>query len=68
MKWKVITAKKRDTEGAPTTEKGKKESGNKHHNNNEISQAEQAKRDEVNRHANVDVIWNDVTILSEKLS
>jgi len=26
------------------------------------------KKDEITRHANVDIIWNDVTILSEKLS
>ena len=30
--------------------------------------AEQAKKDETTRHANVDIIWNDVTIQSEKLA
>ena len=40
MKWKVITAKKKEPEVAPSTEKTKKESTNKHNNNNELSQAE----------------------------
>jgi len=30
--------------------------------------AEQAKKDETNRHANVDIIWNDITIHPEKLT
>ena len=66
MKWKVITAKKKAEDLPP--EKPKKEVSNNHKNKDEISQAEQARRDEMTRHANVDIIWNDVTILSEKLS
>ena len=34
----------------------------------ELAQAETAKKEEVQRHTNVDLIWNDVTIHSEKLS
>ena len=34
----------------------------------ELAQAETAKKEEIQRHANVDLIWNDVTIHSEKLS
>lgn len=69
LKWKVITAKKKDLDGTqPTNEKGKKDAANKHNKDAENNQAEQSKKDETNRHANVDMIWNDVTILSEKLS
>ena len=68
MKWKVITAKKKNDE-APTVEKSKKDGGQKEgKGQNEISYAEQQRRDEANRHANVDIIWNDVTIPAEKLS
>jgi len=33
-----------------------------------LSFAEQQKKDEITRHANVDIIWHDVTIQSDKLS
>ena len=70
MKWKVITAKKKADDLTPDANTNKKKDNNSHQNKNqsEISQAEQARRDEMTRHANVDIIWNDVTILSEKLS
>ena len=69
MKWKVITAKKRDQDGdatVPEKKASKKdgggERGNKHNKDNEVTVAEQQKKDETARHANVDIIWNDVTI------
>ena len=67
----MITAKKRtEADQANTDNKTtKKEGNNKHQNNNEqLSLAEQTKNDEVKRHANVDIIWHDVTIPSDKLS
>ena len=69
MKWKVITAKKR-TEPETTTDntKQKKDAGGKHQNNDNLSLAELTKKDELMRHANVDIIWHDVTIPSDKLS
>lgn len=71
MKWKVITAKKKnedDPEPKSKNDKGKEKQLSKQKEALEVSQAEQAKKDEANRHANVDIIWNDVTIPSDKLS
>ena len=77
MKWKVITAKKRN-EGESTlggavgneiVKKDKHYYANQHnHHQLELSQAEQQKKDDANRHANVDLIWHDVTIPAQKLS
>ena len=73
MKWKVITAKKKEptddsTATTKTGEKAATKKETKEARQNEITLAEQIKKEEINRHANVDIIWNDVTILSEKLS
>ena len=69
MKWKVVTAKKRDADVAEDPKKTKDEKKqSKREKQDELTQAELMKKDEITRHANVDIIWNDVTILSEKLS
>lgn len=72
MKWKVVTAvQKKDADGeevASTKKKKEEKTVARRDKNDEISQAEQARRDEITRHANVDIIWHDVTILQEKLS
>ena len=68
QKWKVVTAAKKEIDNDENQKGKKKEEKARRDKNDEISQAEQARRDELNRHANVDIIWHDVTILSEKLS
>mmetsp|Transcript_35842 Transcript_35842/g.47158 ORF Transcript_35842/g.47158 Transcript_35842/m.47158 type:complete len:82 (-) Transcript_35842:5013-5258(-) len=74
QKWKVVTAIKREAEtnaddnNASKKKKDDIKGAGRRDKHDEISQAEQARRDEMTRHANVDIIWNDVTILSEKLS
>lgn len=72
MKWKVVTAvqKKEAEADDPVTKKKKDDKvvARRDIKNDEISQVEQARRDEITRHANVDIIWNDCTILQEKLS
>lgn len=69
MKWKVVVGKKKEAELVDDMKKGKKEEKmTRKEKNDEISQAEQFRREETNRHANVDVIWHDVTIPAEKLA
>ena len=62
-KWKVVTAAQKKDGDEEGTGKKKKEEKSRRERNDEISAAEQARRDEITRHANVDIIWHDVTIL-----
>ena len=66
MKWKVVTAvqkKEADAdEVVPSKKKKEEKIVARRDKVEEISQAEQARRDEMLRHANVDIIWHDVTI------
>lgn len=64
MGWKVVIAKKNvqpllEKPGEDSSKKAKQEWQ---------SQQELMKKEEANRHANVDIIWHDVTIPPEKLA
>ena len=69
MQWKVVTAKKKEekAENQPEHNKKGKETSNAQQ---QISKEEKERlhKEELARQGNVDIIWNDVTIPSEKLN
>ena len=65
MQWKVI-AKKKENDDDPKDKKKGKESNSQQQMTKE--EKEKFTKDELARQGNVDIIWHDVTIPSDKLN